>query len=284
MNCKSSYLLTNGIRIHYMECGQGPVLVLLHGFPEFWYGWKNQIPALSKHFRLIIPDMRGYNLSDKPPKVSDYTIDKLAADIAGIADALHIKSFLLAGHDWGAAVAWATAAIYPERIEKLAILNVPHPEEMSRAFKGFNLKQWRKSWYIFFFQLPYLPEKYVGKNGFFKAAYRGMSIYKDSFNKQDFEMYDQAFSHPGAAKSAIAYYRAAFRSVFRQPKLPKVSCIVLMLWGENDKALGKELTFRTADYCHIPPIIRYNSEAGHFVQHDAPDWVNKALLQHFLPE
>ena len=148
---ESKYIIANGIRIHYQEAGNGPLVILLHGFPEFWYGWKHQIPALSQQFRVVAPDMRGYNLSDKPSLVSDYKIETLAKDIADLVVALGEDKAYIVGHDWGAAVAWAVAGLHPEVVKKLVILNVPHPGEMKRAFLSFNFAQWSKSWYIFFF-------------------------------------------------------------------------------------------------------------------------------------
>lgn len=124
---KEGFAEVNGIKLHYVEEGSGEAVLLLHGFPEFWYGWRKQIPELSKKYRVIAPDMRGYNLSDKPEKIGDYNIDMLAADIAGLVKSLGLQKVILVGHDWGAAVAWATAAMHPEVVSKLAILNVPHP-------------------------------------------------------------------------------------------------------------------------------------------------------------
>lgn len=276
-----NFAQVNGIKLHYVEEGSGPLVILLHGFPEFWYGWRNQIPVLSKQYRVVVPDMRGYNLSDKPKKVSDYTIDKLAADIAGLVNALGEKQAIVVGHDWGAAVAWAVAALHPQVVSKLAILNVPHPAEMKRALQGFNFAQWKKSWYIFFFQLPFLPEKMVGSKDFFPRIFNRMCTNKDAVTESDIEKYRTAFQQPGALTATINYYRAAFRGVFSQPHLPAIQAPVLMLWGEQDTALGKELTYRTQDYCTQPVQIVYNADCGHFVQHDDPDWVNQKLLNFF---
>lgn len=277
---KESYVEVNGIKLHYIEAGSGEAVMLLHGFPEFWYGWRNQIPELSKHYRVIVPDMRGYNLSDKPENVSDYNIDVLAADIADLVRALNLKQVVLVGHDWGAAVAWATAALYPERVSKLGILNVPHPAEMKKALMGFNLKQLLRSWYIFFFQLPFIPERVVGTERFFRKTFEGMSMNPQAFTEEDIAAYVKAYSLPGAIRAPINYYRATFRNL-KGPHLPKIKAPVLMLWGEHDKALGKELTYNTAKYCEQEPTILYDSYSGHFVQHDNPGWVNAELLKFF---
>lgn len=277
----SKFIEANGIRLHYVEQGSGELVILLHGFPEFWYGWRNQLPVLSQKYRVVAPDMRGYHLSDKPTGVEAYKIETLAADIASLIRALGEEKAIVVGHDWGAAVAWAVAAHYPQVVKKLAILNVPHPQEMSRAFLHFNLAQWLKSWYIFFFQLPYIPEKVVGTEKFFRKTLSEMST-KNAFTEEDIQRYVQAYSKPGTVKATIAYYRAAFRSVFgRQVPFPKIKAPVLMLWGVHDKALGKELTYRTAQYCENECTILYDESSGHFVQHDNPAWVNARLLSFF---
>lgn len=275
----SKFIKANNIRFHYVDEGSGELVVLLHGFPEFWYGWKNQIPVLAKQYRVVAPDMRGYNFTEKPPNVSDYRIEILAKDIAELIKALGYEKAIVVGHDWGAAVAWAVAALHPEVVKKLAILNVPHPAELKRALMGFNLAQWKKSWYMFFFQLPGIPEKIIGTEKFFKGTFKKMCMKKYAVSKEDIEKYVVAYSQPGAVTSAIAYYRAAFRSTFSAVELPKIQAPVLMLWGEHDTALGKELTYRTAEYCENTFEIKYDPTSGHFVQHDNPEWVNENLLE-----
>jgi pimeloyl-ACP methyl ester carboxylesterase len=275
------FIQVNGIRLHYVEEGQGELVILLHGFPEFWYGWRHQIPVLSKQYRIVAPDMRGYNLSNKPTQVSDYKIEILAADIAALITALGAEKAIVVGHDWGAAVAWAVAAFHPEVVSKLAILNVPHPNEMKRAFEEFNFSQIRKSWYILFFQIPFLPERIVGSERFFRQTFERMSKRKNAFTEEDIQQYVAAYSKPLAAKSAINYYRATFRNLFSAPPFPKIKAPLRMLWGEHDLALGKELTYRTAEYCENSCEILYDPNSGHFVQHDNPDWVNEKLLEFF---
>lgn len=280
---ESKFVRVNGIKLHYMEEGSGVLVILLHGFPEFWYGWRKQIPVLSKSYRIVAPDMRGYNLSDKPAKVSDYKIQVLANDVAELIKALGEKKAIVVGHDWGAAVAWAVASLYPEVVSKLAILNVPHPNEMRRAFLRFNFSQWKKSWYIFFFQVPFLPEKVVGTAKFFRQTFTTMSMKAEKPSAEDLQKYVDAYAQPGAVKATIAYYRAAFRQIFSPSALryPKVQAPVLMLWGEHDKALGKELTYRTKKYCENSCEIFYDVTSGHFLQHDNPEWVNEKLLHFF---
>jgi epoxide hydrolase 4 len=281
---QSKFITVNGIKLHYVEEGTGELVILLHGFPEFWMGWRKQIPVLSKQYRVVAPDMRGYNLSDKPEKVSDYKMPILAKDIAELIKALGEEKAIVVGHDWGAAVAWAVGALHPEVVKKLAILNVPHPKEMERSFKEFNFAQWKKSWYIFFFQIPFIPEMIVGKERFFHKTFHAMSARQDTFSDDDFQNYLEAYRQPGAVKGTIAYYRAAFREMFAHKKGPqyqKIKAPVLMLWGEKDIALGKELTYRTKDYCENTCEVLYDPTSGHFVQRDNPEWVNEKLLSFF---
>lgn len=275
----SNFITVNGVKLHYIDEGKGEMVVLLHGFPEFWYGWHKQIPVLAGQYRVIAPDMRGYNLSDKPARVADYKIEILAADIVALITALGQKQAIVVGHDWGAAVAWAVAAFHPQVVKKLAILNVPHPAEMKRALMGFNLAQLKKSWYIFFFQLPFLPERIVGTPKFFRNAFTRMCMKKDAVSEADIQQYVTAYQQPGAVRGPVSYYRAMFRGALSTPELPKIKAPVLMLWGEHDTALGKELTYRTKDYCDNAFEIKYDSTSGHFIQHDNPDWVNEELLK-----
>ena len=278
------YIKVNGILIHYMEEGQGELVILLHGFPEFWFGWRHQIPALSKKYRVVAVDMRGYNLSDKPLGVQNYKIDILAKDIADLVKALGEEKAIIVGHDWGGAVAWVVATLYPQVVKKLAVLNICHPSEMKKALMGFNLSQWKKSYYIFLFQLPRLPERFLGKDlkGFFTKAFttflpKGRTL---NITEAEIDKYVEAYSQPGALTATINYYRATFRQLGGLHITGKLQMPVLMLWGENDIALGKELTYNTKEYCDNLEII-YDPTSGHFIQHDNPEWVNERLLEFF---
>lgn len=153
------------VRLHYVEAGEGPLVVLLHGFPQFWYMWRFQIPALAEAgFRVIVPDMRGYNLSEKLPKVADYRVELLARDVERLIEACGARSAAVVGHDWGAMVAWMAAMLHPERVERLGILNVPHPERFARGL--LRPPQLLRSSYMFFFQVPRLPEKVLAAGHF----------------------------------------------------------------------------------------------------------------------
>lgn len=277
------YAHVNGVKLHYVTAGTGPLLILLHGFPEFWYGWKNQIPVLAQRYRVVAPDMRGYNLSDKPSKVTDYSIPILAKDVAELIKALGEKEAVVIGHDWGAAVAWAVAAYHPDVVSKLAILNVPHPAIMQKALMRFNWAQIKRSWYIFFFQLPMLPERIVGKRRFFERTFGAMKPAGRpcSISSSDIDKYVEAYQKPDAVWGPLSYYRAMVRqSLFgKLPPMPKIQAPVLMLWGEQDKALGKELTYNTDHYCAGEFNIYYEPGSGHFLQHDNPQWVNEHLIR-----
>ncbi|MBI4927725.1 MAG: alpha/beta fold hydrolase, partial [Anaerolineae bacterium] len=230
----------SGIRLHVRLNGpqDGPPAILLHGFPEFWRGWAQVGDRLAQAgFRVIIPDQRGYNLSDKPTGAAAYAINTLSADVLALADALGIERFCLAGHDWGAAVAWHTAIHCPQRVQKLAILNVPHPDVMVSTLRS-SFTQLLKSWYIFFFQIPALPEMLLRANDYAGLKRMLLSSGKHApgqtptFTAQDLQAYRDAWAQPGALTAMINWYRAAFRAGARtRPGVRRVSVPTLMLWG-----------------------------------------------------
>ncbi len=283
MNLEETYLETNGIRLHVIQAGpkDGTPVVLLHGFPEFWYGWRNQIPALAEAgYRVIAPDQRGYNLSEKPRGVNAYTMRELTADVLGLMDALGYEKAYLAGHDWGAAVAWTLAMQNPERFYKLAILNVPHPQVMINTLRR-DLRQMLKSWYIGFFQLPWLPEIALGANGFtglsnmLRASGRG-----DTFSAADLSEYRKALSQPGALTSMLNWYRAAARSLRSDSRNAHVSVPTLVIWGAQDIALVRWMARSSIDYCNNGRLVFFE-DATHWVQHDRAAEVNALLVEFF---
>lgn len=273
----------NGVRLHVAQAGaeDGRPVILLHGFPEYWGGWLHQIPALAAAgYRVWAPDQRGYNLSDKPKGIDAYVLDELAADVAGLIDAMGVEKVLLVGHDWGAAVAWWTALHYPQRLEKLAILNVPHPIVMRKTLSG-NWRQMLKSWYMFFFQIPWLPETLMTANNARGATQmmRGSSK-PTTFSPAEMEEYRKAWLQPGAFTGMINWYRALMR---RQPKSPssyRVSVPTLMIWGKNDIALSSDMAQPSIDLCDDGRLIFFE-EATHWVQHDEAEGVNRLLLEFF---
>ncbi|MDK1028196.1 MAG: alpha/beta hydrolase [Anaerolineae bacterium] len=259
----------------------GQPIFLLHGFPEFWYGWRVQIPALAKAgYRVIIPDQRGYNLSDKPKDIKTFRVDNCVADLLGLIDALGYDKVYLIGHDWGGVVAWAFALGHSNRLYKLGIMNTPHPKVMSRFLRR-DPEQIRRFWYFLFFQLPWLPEYLLRKDDWGNTVRMLLGSNKrSSFSIKDIEEYKQAWSQPGAMTSMLNWYRAAIRY---PPKLPRdlhVHIPTLMIWGVKDIALSHRMARPSLDYCDNGTLVFFE-DATHWVQHDEAEAVNQLLLEFF---
>jgi pimeloyl-ACP methyl ester carboxylesterase len=273
------------VRLHYVEAGEGPLVVLLHGFPEFWYSWRSQIPALTAAgFRVVAPDMRGYNLSSRPGGASSYTNEKLAGDVAALIEERGERSALLAGHDWGAAVAWVTAMNHPESIERLAILNLPHPRRLLHAFR--DPRQLMRSWYMFFFQLPWLPERALRARNW-AGLRRGLErdSHPGAFSSADLERYAQAWSTPGALTAMLNYYRAALRQTpwAAERQMQPVTAPTMVIFGERDHYLRHQLAEPyPRDVPNLERVVRLPG-ISHFVQNDAPEEVNRLLIEFFAP-
>ncbi len=272
-------IITNGIRMHYVTQGEGPLVVLLHGFPEFWYSWRYQIPFLARHgYMVVAPDLRGYNETDKPSK--GYNVSTLLRDIVGLIKGLERDKAIIVGHDWGGALAWAFAARYPQMTERLIVLNAPHPAAFARELRTW--RQLRKSWYMFFFQLPWLPEYVLGRN---HAAVIGRMLYASAVQKSAFppdviERYRDAMSKPGALTASINYYRTLFRRMrsLRAGAGAIIDVPTLLIWGKQDIALGIELTHGLEQW--VPNIqIKRIPDSGHWVQQEKPDAVNTLMLE-----
>jgi epoxide hydrolase 4 len=273
---------TNNIRLHVAEMGdpQGELVILLHGFPEFWYGWRAQMPALAEAgFHVLAPDQRGYNLSDKPRGVAAYALDTLAADILGIIDAEGREKVYLAGHDWGAIVAWWLAISYPDRLHKLAILNVPHPAVFMRHLRS-NPTQILKSWYGAVFQIPWLPEQMMLANNAASVDILRRTSNPGSFRDIDLAAYREAWQQPGAATAMFNWYRAFVQQPPTLPHNPRVHVPTRILWGVNDVALSREMGAESATYCDNGEVVWFE-KATHWVQHDEPARVNESLLDFF---
>lgn len=272
----------NNVRLHYVTQGEGKLVILLHGFPEFWYSWRHQIPVLAPHFRVVAPDMRGYNDSEKPKGVAHYRLDLLTADVMGLVRAFGEERAVIVGHDWGGGVAWAFAAHYPQATERLIVLNCPHPNAFHKHLRA-NLRQLRRSWYIFFFQLPWLPEFGVrlSLRRFVERTFRGMAVRKEAFPDEDLQQYVEALKKPGALTAAINYYRAGFRDFLRhgERQFPQITSPTLLIWGEEDVALGKELTSNMEPYFTSRFEIKYIPNCSHWVQQEQPELVNQYLLE-----
>ena len=271
----------NGVRLHYVEAGSGPLVVLLHGFPEFWFSWRGQIEALAQAgFRVVAPDQRGYAQSDRPPSWRDYRVERLADDVADLVHALGEERAHVVGHDWGAVVAWWVATRRPEVVDRLAILNVPHPARMLEGLR--TPRQLAKSWYIFFFQIPWLPEWLMRRGGrrTLESAYRDAR--PGAFTAEDYARYEEALLGPGGLRGPINWYRAALRRSPRATRalLAPIPAPVLVIWGEQDRFLIKEMADPDPQFVPDVRVVRLPA-ASHWVQHDEPDRVN-ALLIDFL--
>jgi len=272
---------TNGISLNVAQAGpeSGPLVILLHGFPEFWFGWKKHIPALAAAgCRVWAPDQRGYNTSDKPPNVGDYSLDTLAADAVGLIDAAGRERAVLVGHDWGAAVAWWVANNYPERLDKLVIINVPHPLVMRRVMRT-SLRQLMRSWYIFLIQVPGLSE-WISRRNNWHDLVQGMktSSLPGAFSDADFDEYRRAWSQPEAYTAMLNWYRAMFRYGARRPKHERISTPTLILWGRRDKFIGPEGAELSLAMCDRGTLAMFD-ENTHWLQHERPGEVCGRVIE-----
>jgi pimeloyl-ACP methyl ester carboxylesterase len=272
----------NGIFIHYVKQGNGPrLVVLLHGFPEFWYSWRYVIPALSEQYTVVAPDMRGFNDSDKPDGVEAYKTEYVIKDIKGLVEYLGFEKAVIVGHDWGGAVAWHFATAYPEMTEKLAILNCPHPKLMLKAATS-DVKQILKSWYIFFFQLPQFPEFLVERflPDFFKKAMKEHMVNPQNLSDDDLMQYVQAFRQKGSLTATMNYYRASLQlGLSKDLVYRKVKCPVRVIWGKEDQALNASMNDDLHTVVDGPFEVKYLSPCSHWTQIDRPDDVNRLLLE-----
>jgi pimeloyl-ACP methyl ester carboxylesterase len=268
-------------RLHYVEAGEGPLIVLLHGFPEFWYGWRLQIqPLAAAGFRVVAPDMRGYNLSSKPDGVASYAGDLLAADVRGLIHERGAESAMLVGHDWGGTAAWTTAMNHPEVVDRLAILNAAHPRKLLQGLH--HPGQLRKSWYFFFFDLPDLPEAVVHANRwhFFRHFLHDAH---PAYTPEEIDRYLKAWSQPGASAGMINYYRSSVRQKHAEAQIRTISAPTLVIWGQRDRYLGQELA--EPDHDDVPNLDRVERlpDASHWVHHDEHERVNQLLADFFAP-
>ena len=268
-----------GVKFHYVEAGAGegrPLVLLLHGFPEFWYSWRHQIPALAEAgFHVIALDMRGYNLTDKSQGVNHYHIEHLTDDVEALIHEWGYQQAILIGHDWGGIVAWYTAMRHPACISQLIILNAPHPAAMRREL--WRVKQLFRSWYIWLFQLPMIAEAILR---FARYAALRRLLKPIGLSDDEMQKYVQAWQQPGALTGMLNYYRAIFRR-WINGNLNQLTQVVeiptLLIWGENDPALGLRLTEGLEQW--IPNLqIKRLPQIGHFVQNQAPQLVNELML------
>jgi epoxide hydrolase 4 len=270
----------DGIDLHVVAAGKGPVVILLHGFPENWRSWLQQIPVLAAAgFSVLVPDLRGYNLSERPAERDAYKLDHLVADVAALVHATGYARAHIVGHDWGGIIAWSFADRYPELVDKLVILNAPHPKIYLEKVR--HLPQMLRSWYVLFFLLPRLPELMLSANNYqaIRDMFQLRPARRGAFGKRDIEHYIEALSQPGALTAALNYYRANVPggTLRKFAQGGRINAETLVIWGELDPALGPELLDGLSN---VAPRVRVYRipHASHWVQNEAPAEVNQALV------
>lgn len=276
-------IVSNGVQLHYVSQGEGPLMLMLHGFPEFWYSWRHQIPEFAKDYKVVAIDLRGYNESDKPNDVSAYRINELVEDVKGVIQGLGYERCVLVGHDWGGAIAWNVAYTYPEFIDRLIVMNFPHPAKFKEGL--LTPQQLLRSWYIFFFQLPWLPEWFLQAANYRRIAnvFKKTVVDKNTFTSVDLDAYKTSAARPGALTAMLNYYRNLFRGDVIKQTWSKLDIPTLLIWGENDIALGIELTYGTEKYVeHL--TIRYIPKCSHWVQQEQPQRVNQYMREFLSAE
>jgi pimeloyl-ACP methyl ester carboxylesterase len=267
-----------GVMLHVAEAGpeNGPPVILLHGFPEFWFGWRYQIGALAAAgYHVIAPDQRGYNLSDKPQGVANYDVDRLAADVVALASHYTDAPIRLVGHDWGAVAAWWTATRHPETIAKLAVLNCPHPAVWRDAMDNDPVQR-RASWYVRAFRIPWLPEFLLGSRNF-DGLIQALRQSRAPLSDADAARYREAWRQPGALTAMINWYRAILRRTFTPLTPGSIRVPVQIVWGRQDPYALAALAEASKALC-ADARLSYLPDATHWVAHDEPERVNAILL------
>jgi pimeloyl-ACP methyl ester carboxylesterase len=274
------FLETNGLRLHYVTQGQGPLLLFLHGFPEFWYSWRRQLDYFADRYTCVALDLRGYNESDKPQGTEHYRMEVLVEDVRGAIAALGYDQLTLVGHDWGGAIAWAFAQAHPDLLRRLVVMNIPHPAKFAEGLR--TPQQMLKSWYIAAFQLPLLPELALAAGDYWAIAqiFQAMAVDKAAFSDADLRAYKTAAAKPEALTAMVNYYRALALGNPLSQAWGILDVPTLMIWGEDDAALGKDLTLGTEAYVR-DLRLRYIPHCSHWVQQERPHQVN-ALMDEFL--
>ncbi len=273
---RHEYAEVNGIRMHYVEAGSGELVVLLHGFPEFWYSWRHQIAALAPHYRVVAPDLRGYNETEKK---HPYDTRTLQEDVIALVHHLGEERAHIVAHDWGGAIAWLLAIEHPEVVRTLTVCNIPHPALFQKKILR-SPRQLARSWYMAFFQIPLLPQRFVAARDYRVLAKNLINDCRPgTFTRDDMRMFLAAWRRQGL-DGGINWYRALFRHPRRLPNpAPRVMAPTLLIWGEDDVALGKELTYGTEEYVE-QLVVHYLPHTSHWVQQEEPAAVNRLLLAH----
>jgi pimeloyl-ACP methyl ester carboxylesterase len=273
---RSERIRCNGVELHVVTAGpaSGPPVILLHGFPDFWYGWRHQIEALTaRGFRLIIPDQRGYGRSDKPAAVAAYDIQQLAGDVVALIDALGLARASLLAHDFGGGVAWWVAANHPERIDRLVVLNCPHFAVYRQAHLG--LDQLTRSWYVAALAVPWLSEAACKLAGFRALVGLGPGTRDGGMRAADLSRYHEAWGEPGAVRSMLAWYRAMIPALFRRFPNTRIAAPTLVVWGKRDPFLSSAMARPSVDLCDRGELVMLDET--HWLHWDAPDRVNPLI-------
>jgi len=285
---KDGYAEVNGVRLHYVEQGQGPLILFLHGFPEFWYSWKDLLADFGRDHRAVALDMRGYNLSSKPESVDAYRVPVIVEDIRALAAKLGAAKFVLVGHDWGGVIAWALAAQHPEMLEKLVIINAPHPTVFARELAN-NPEQQKASSYFNLFSSPE-AEQVLSANNYAVM----LQAFGSALNEQDRKEYLQAWNQPGGLTGGLNYYRAAQlhspvgapAAASTQPSalqpIALISTPTLVIWGEKDTALLTGNLEGLSQYVK-PLTIQRVPDASHWVVHEKPALVIRFTRKFLTP-
>ena len=264
------------VTLHGVERGAGKRVIFLHGFPEHSYSWRHQMgPVAEAGFRAIAPDLRGYNLSSRPKGLRAYAADKVAADIVTLIERTGEGPVTLVGHDWGGVIAYQVAMQAPEKLERLILLNAPHLVSYKRALRRPD--QFKKSWYAYLFQLPFVPERYTRANDFavLRRVFQNATVTPNAVSAEDVETYINAFRPRGALTAAMNYYRAMLW--MRSPKLCRIDVPTTVIYGVEDKFLNAEVVVPDARWVSNLTVHRVE-KAGHFIQYDRPAQVNRLLL------
>jgi pimeloyl-ACP methyl ester carboxylesterase len=284
---QNEFVNVNGIRMHYVTIGKGPLIVFLHGFPEFWYSWRHQIPFFSKHFKVVVPDMRGFGETERPTEIDQYRIEKLVTDIVELIHSLGQEKATIVGHDWGGIITWSIGMMAPDIVENLIIMDAPHPAVFQRnAFR--NYEQMQKSWYMFFFLLQNVPERVLSHNNFelLKHVFEVSIKRKKNFTQRDIEWYISSWSKEGGITGGINYYRSNLNAEFwgnldESIPFPKIKSPTLQIWAGEDLFLGKELTEGTSEFVDALFSLKIIPNCGHWIQQEAPEEVNQ-IMDEFL--
>jgi epoxide hydrolase 4 len=283
IDVKLACIDVNGVLLHVAEAGpkHGRLVILLHGFPEYWEAWQRYFePLAAAGYHVVAPDQRGYNRSDKPSEVAAYDLDALARDVLGLADHFGRRCFTVVGHDWGAVIGWWIATRHAERLEQLVVLNAPHPSVWREAMQS-HPEQRRRSWYVRFFQLPWLPETLLRRRRFKALADAVRQRARpNTVTAAELDRYRAAWRAPGALTGMLNWYRAVWRKDFPASSTLRFVTPVLLIWGERDAFVVRALAEASLLLCENSQAI-YLRDATHWVQHDEPERCIAALLDFF---